>query len=310
MTRTWVALGAVLLSGVAVLWSTRQRTPAPEAPITASATTSVDVSRPEPQATAPTEVSVAAVDNDDLGCSVPDRGNGPYGAAIPLRDGKLWIGEPPPTSDFTLVLHFHGGEGARRTIAPAGMSVVLWTLDAGTGSSRYAQAFYGAGSVDGLISDVAQQLAPATMSRLVVSAWSAGYGAVRQILIHRPERPDAVILLDGLHASYDNSGAIMTEEIEPFFKLAARAQRGEAVMWFSHSEIVPPSYAGTREVADLLIDELGGRRRYAGLRPIEGVELKTEYRDGNLRIRGFTGTGKKAHCAHLRMLDDALRSVL
>lgn len=304
-----VALCAVLLSGGAVLWSTQQTAPAAE---TAPAPTGslAMLAAPDAPPISPTEVSVAPHINDELGCSVPDQGNGPYGQAVPLRGGKLWIGEPAPTHEVNLLLHFHGGEGARRIMAAAGMSVVLWSLDAGNGSSRYSQAFYGGDALDGLLSDIEAQLAPATVGRLVVSAWSAGYGAVRQILIHRPERPDAVILLDGLHASYDDSGAMVTEEIEPFFDLAQRAQRRETMMWFSHSEIVPPSYAGTREVADLLIGELGGRRRYAGLRPIEGVQLKTEYRDGDLRIRGFTGTGKKAHCAHLRMLAEAVRSVL
>jgi hypothetical protein len=151
-------------------------------------------------------------------------------------------------------------------------------------------------------------LSPTRVRHLLLSSWSAGYGAIREILREHPTVPSAVVLLDSLHASYvGDDNAIDPAGLAPFVAYARRAVAGEAVMVVTHSEIRPPGYASTSETASKLIGELGGSRSYAGLMPTHGVEAKTRFSDGQLEVRGYTGSDKNAHCAHLRMLGDILR---
>jgi hypothetical protein len=244
----------------------------------------------------------------EASCHVADRGRGPYGDWQALPIGRMVVPDPPPEDVYDVVFHFHGGEAARRLVAPAALGVVLVTVDAGAGSSAYAEAYQGPAPLEEGLATIDAALAPARLRHLILSSWSAGYGAVREVLRAHPTVPNAVVLLDSVHASYRDDGASLLEEgLTPFLSLAQRAIAGEAVVVLTHSEIRPPDYASTAEVASYLLAQVGGRRRYAGLMPTHGLEAKTAYDNGAFHIRGTTGTGKEAHCAHLKMLPDILR---
>jgi hypothetical protein len=255
----------------------------------------------------------AATDPIEASCSVPDRGFGSYGPWRTLPAGRLLLPNPPPRDTYDLLIHFHGAEAARKLLAPAGLGLVIAALDAGEGSAAYEEAFWGPQALDGLLDAVGNELASAagarpTLRHLVVSSWSAGYGAVRQILIHQPWRPSAVVLLDSLHASYAPAdGSLETEGLAPFVELGRRAQQSQAVLLVTHSEIKPPGYASTSETASYLLGQLDAQRRYAGMKPLEGVEQRTAYDQGGLHVRGFTGSSREAHCAQLKMLLPVLR---
>jgi hypothetical protein len=262
--------------------------------------------------------SAARADEADLPddevptCGIPDRGSGPYGSWQTLPLGRMMVPTPAPAESYDLLLHFHGGEAMRRVVAPempAGETpLVLAAVDAGVGSQAYAEAFAGAQPLEELLGTVGAALAPARLRYLVLSGWSAGYGALREILREHPTVPNALVLLDSLHSAYGPDGQSLVEEsLAPFVAFARRAQSREAVMVLTHSEIRPPGYASTSEVASHLIDELGGKRSYAGLLPLRGVEAKTRWDDGLVSVRGYTGASKEAHCAHVAMLGDILR---
>ncbi len=301
-------------SGVLLLFGLARRGAAPE-PIaaTTSPSSTTDQTAPPAASGSDTDSSPQIAIDDDAGvarCTIPDRGSGPYGPYQRMGIASAVVPEPPPSDRFDLMLHFHGGDAARRVVAPAALDLVIAVVDAGNGSKRYAEAFWGPEPLEEIIAEAERQLAPAKLDRLLVTSWSAGYGAVRELLRHHPERPDAVVLLDSLHASYLEKGA--TNELSRaglglFLSLAQRAAEGELVMVLTHSEIRPPDYASTSEVANWLLTELDGRRRYGGLLAAHGVELKTRFDRGKLHIRGYTGTGKPAHCAHLMLLADILR---
>jgi len=308
----------VLLAGYVVVRSLAVTPPAEPTPSSHSASVAATTAagravanQISPRATSTMSAAVLEADGPpERSCAIEQRGRGPYEDWIPLPVGKLLRPDPPPTDRYVLLVHFHGAEAVRRLLGPAATGVVVAALDAGEGSQRYAQAFHGPEALDELLGAVDEQLAPARRSRLIVSAWSAGYGAVRNILEHDAERVDAVLLLDALHASYDDEGRIDHTGLLPFLRYAERAQQGDALFTLTHSEITPPSFASTREVASLIIDDVGGQRRYAGLRSMGGVALKTEFRERGLVVRGLTGSDRAAHCAHLRLLPRSLRDLL
>ncbi|MEM9695883.1 MAG: hypothetical protein AAGA56_25290, partial [Myxococcota bacterium] len=113
-----------------------------------------------------------------------------------------------------------------------------------------------------------------------------------------------VLLLDSVHASYTGDGEVQTTGLEPFVRYADRAARGGAPMVVTHSSIVPPGYASTREVADYLLARIETQRAYGRLTPVRGVETKTVAERGSFYLRGTSGSVKEAHCAHLQMLPE------
>ncbi len=311
--RLAASLLLVALSGLVVLVAAARRIVV--APTAAPARTTVapvaSASVAPSATTTATETRWGKVDAGaeiEASCHVPDQGAGPYGDWQALPIGRMVVPEPPPEDVYDVLLHFHGGEAVRRLVAPAGLKLVIVTVDAGVGSSAYGQAYQGPEPLEEGLATIDAALAPARLRYLILSSWSAGYGAVRELLRAHPTVPNAVVLLDSVHASYQPDGEhLVTEGLAPFLSLAQRAVAGEAVVVLTHSEIRPPNYASTAEVASYLLAEIGGRRRYAGLMPAHGLEAKTTYDQGAFHLRGFTGTGKEAHCAHLKMLPDILR---
>ena len=314
MFRALGSLLTVIASGaVVVIASARQppsadgapaaTTPAPTATTAVAAATSTPAP-PPPASDVGTDAASAKAS-----CTIPDRGAGPYDKWQSLSIGKVLRPSQPPRDTYDVLLHFHGAEAIRKVVAPMGFdNLVIIALDAGEGSSQYSKAFYAGAPLEGLLEEAGQPLRPAHLRHLIVSSWSAGYGAVRQLLQFDPRAPDAVILLDSAHASYADDGiTVAAEGYAPFLAYARRAQAGEVSMVMTHSDIRPPGYASTTEVATALLAEVGGQRSFAGMARHYGVEAKSHYHQGRLIVRGYSGTGKPAHCAHLRMLADILR---
>ena len=88
---------------------------------------------------------------------------------------------------------------------------------------------------------------------------------------------------------------------------AARAASGNAIFFMSHSAIVPPGYASTSEVADYIINEMGGvRTPRQGVNPF-GAELVSGFDRRGMHVRGYLGGDKPAHCAHAELLAETVR---
>lgn len=245
-------------------------------------------------------------------CAIADRGLGPYRPWQRLERGAVLIPQATLGPRYDLLLHFHGSEAVRKVLAPAGLPLVIAALDAGQGSQPYRDALQDAAAFARLLASVQTAVengwgTEPELRHVALSSWSAGYGGVGAILRHHPKRPAAVVLLDSLHASYRGGHDLAVEELQPFLELAERARDGEQLLVIAHAEIRPPDFASTAETASYLLGQLGGQRRYAGLRVVAGLQQKTEYRQGGLLVQGFTGTSRAAHCAHLSMLLPILR---
>ena len=85
-------------------------------------------------------------------------------------------------------------------------------------------------------------------SKIGLSAWSAGYGAVGEIINQSYGRSvvDVVILLDGLHSGY-GPVTLNEQQLAPFVRYAREAKAGRKLMFVSHSSIIPPGISQTRD---------------------------------------------------------------
>jgi hypothetical protein len=251
-------------------------------------------------------------------CLTDDPGFGAYSqwSRAPSMGQMIVPRQLRSRQSFDVMFHFHGHEAARKEWVRVMDAPVFVGIDLGIGSGAYLQAFQDPKAFHALVTSVERALGAISGNprmrarRIGLSAWSAGYGAVEQILRQaEPSRQvDAVVILDGLHAGY--SGASLNEQqLAPFLEFANAAAEGRRLMFVSHSSIIPPGYASTTETANYLVYKLGSRpipTRPRGTDPM-GLDLISYFVKGNFHVRGYAGNDKPDHCAHLGLYRDIAR---
>jgi hypothetical protein len=312
--QTALLAGSAMLCLVAA--ATVHRAPSAAASAAPSAPSALGIP-PLPSGAAPRDVTPPDDDPGD-GCRFVDRGLGDYADARPAGRGKVFVPHARAVDadgTFPLLIHFHGGEAVRRELAPAKIDVVFVTVDAGVGSAAYARAFAEPSAIADLIAGAEaavaaeRELPSARAFPIVLSSWSAGYGAVWRALTSMKRPVNGVILLDSLYASYkQGSREVEPERLAPFVtfaKGAADAGAASQAMFLLHTAIPTPSYASTGEVATWLLKELGGEAT-AG-EPGGAFALTRSFDRGSFHLRGHAGSDRDAHCEALRALPSALR---
>jgi hypothetical protein len=221
------------------------------------------------------------------------------------------------TEERTLLVHvFSAAYVPMHAVAAARDRYVLAVINLGGSSTAYERALSDTAAWNKLIHHVRDETVARTrgrvrVSRVVVSAFSAGYGGVRALL--SDERIAAtiagVLLLDGLHTSYipertvlSDSGALDTLKLVPFLRYARRAVAGEVQFVVTHSEIFPGTFASTTETADWIIAALGLARTPVLKWGPGGMQQISEVRRGGLEILGFAGNTGPDHSDHLHGL--------
>jgi hypothetical protein len=259
-------------------------------------------------------------------CWVPENGFGSYSHWQRISMGQMIMplsGGHTADGGYDVVLHFHGHEAVRHAFVEVARGAVLVGIDLGNSSGPYEKAFEDPSAfprlLDGITRGLVRQSGDphAHIRHLALSSWSAGYGAVRRILSRYTTGIDAVVLLDSLHSGYEprtsSGGAVHRvagAPIAPLGQFAARAAAGDVIFYLSHSAIVPPGYASTSEVADYIINEVGGvRSPRQGVNPL-GAELVSGFDRRGMHVRGYLGGDKPAHCAHAELLAEAVRDYL
>jgi hypothetical protein len=225
-----------------------------------------------------------------------------------------------------ILVHFHGpafivNRAAERSRKP----IAAVTVQIGAGSVVYSLAFSDpavfASLLEKVCADLGRQTSRTyTAGKIILSAFSAGYGAVRQILGSEAAyaRVDAVLLLDAIHAGYvperralADGGSLEGEDYAVFLRLARDASRDGARKRFliAHSEVFPGTFASTTEVTDRLLAELGLIRKPV-LRwgPGGMQQLSVAGRNG-FRVLGFAGNTAPDHVDHLHGMEYFLRDL-
>ncbi len=256
-------------------------------------------------------------------CYPPDPdGLGPYSSYRTIAMGARMLipQKGGHTSDmgYDVLVHFHGHEAARKMLVQVARGVVYVGLDEGLGSGPYADAFEAPGTFPRLKRSITAALKEyshddrAHIRHLALSAWSAGYGAVNEILKHGDQGIDAVMLLDALHAGWayghhheKTAEGASSANVQPVFDFARRALHGQKIFIFTHSQIDPVTYPSTRQTADLMLSDFGLART-----PVDPGDQPFGM-TGRVDVKGFhvwsyLGRNKDAHCAHLEHLAPAL----
>ena len=217
-----------------------------------------------------------------------------------------------------LLIHFHGSGGMVAYAAEKYKgNLVTVTINLGSGSGVYSRAFENAEDFkklkDNIWELIEKEYGNNKKGNLILSGFSAGYGAIRSILKTAEgfEKVNTVILLDGLHASYiperkviAEGGLIDTVSLEPFrifAELALNPSSGKKFL-FSHSEIFPGTFVSTTECAGYLIKSLQLKAQPVLKWGPLGMQQISEVKKGNFEILGYAGNTAPDHVDHFHAL--------
>jgi hypothetical protein len=238
----------------------------------------------------------------------------PEGRRIDLELGTLFVPEAlADCRELPVFLHFHGGTWLPEVAASRAAHAAVITIQLGSGSSAYARAFVDATSLQRLLTE-AQEKSGLRFTQVGLTAWSAGYGAVREVLkvADNYERIDFVVLIDGLHASYASGkpgpreSELAPAHLEEFLRFARDAVAGNKQMVLTHSEVFPGTYASTTETADYLLKNLGLRRTAVLKWGPMGTQQLSEVQKGKFLLVGYAGNSAPDHVDQLHSLPDYL----
>lgn len=238
----------------------------------------------------------------------------PDGTRAALAVGTLFVPERlAGRRSAPLLVAFHAGEWIPEVAGNhLGMAVISVQLNAGSGG--YAAAVEDGARFPSLIAE-AQRKAGLRFGEITLAGWSAGCGALRELL-RQPEaisRVSRVLAIDGIHTDYADGrpgpleSRIDTAKLEPWVAFAREAMAGRKRLLVLHTEIFPGTFASTTETADYLIRELGLRRRPVARAGPMGTVVLGETRSGHLCILGVAGNSAPDHVDLLHALPDLLR---
>jgi hypothetical protein len=306
-----------LLIGSLLLVVVGLRSAAPSPPPAASAIAAhqppASVSAAAPAGATPSS-AVPSTHLIDASCTFDDRGLGDYlkertqGIDVLARAPAL-----APDGSYDLLLHFHGGAAVGRIVAPLGLPLVIASIDRGDSSGDYADTIRDRRAWDELLAAVDAAVTkttgrPARARRIALSSFSAGFEATRQALLvaGRDESLTGVIMLDSLYGSYaGDARTIVGDALLPFESAARRAlDKPRFTFLLTHSEVATHGYASTGEVATWLIEQLSVRSSLVNGTGARGLRRVAEER--GFALRGYGGSDKGAHCAHLALLPELI----
>lgn len=255
---------------------------------------------------------------------------------VPLKGGILMTPTSfePNGDDYDLIIHFHGDvQIVRESIERAGINAALAIINLGITSTPYRKAYQRGGSFEQLVEQinkgmVARGMSQPKLRRLALTSWSAGYGAVESILERRvspsadSDPLDAIITLDGVHASYvDRDPARLSPRtLRTFINAARAAVEGQIMLSMTYSEVSPVGYASTKRSLLFIMGEIGLELTDGPMLPVpphlslaaaknaspggrhELMLPTSDSRKGMLRIQGFKGDTKAHHTAHMTQM--------
>jgi hypothetical protein len=227
--------------------------------------------------------------------------------------------------DFDLVIHFHGPHAATmEAFDEADLGAAIVSVNLGEGGTRYGAAAADPGLIDRLVAFAEHEVGArdgahgARVGRIALSSWSAGFGAVREILKrpHDASRVDAVLLADGLftdwssskqtsHASHGKPGARDAdfEKVQAVVDFAKRATEGQTLFVLTHTSIDRHFYPDAPRTAAAMLRQFDVARGFPdGLQASAAGSQRYATDSAGFHVWGFGGKTWADHLAQHRMM--------
>jgi len=239
----------------------------------------------------------------------------PPGDHYPLPLGTLFVPQRVQRDrPATLLFFFHGGDWLPELAASQQRRMAVVTVQAGAGSGSYVRLFQDPTRFLSLIA-AAESASHLHFSQIALGGWSAGCGALRQILLDPAsyQRVDRVLCIDGVHTGYTHGtpgpleSDIEASNLEIWLRFGRDAMAGKKRLIITHSEIFPGTFASTTETADWLLRQWNlAPHAVARFGPM-GTQMLSRESAGGLTVIGFAGNSAPDHVDELHSLPEYLR---
>jgi hypothetical protein len=224
-----------------------------------------------------------------------------------------------PGNVADLLVHFHGDpQTVWNNARYANLNTVIVTVNYAGLSSAYSTPFSNASLFQSLLDEAlakVRQQADISDSlewdKLAVSSFSAGYGAVREILKSATYRGniDALLAADSLYATTAADGTPLDSQMVDYKTFATLAKNGTKTFLFSHSQVPTYTYESTLETGDELMQHLAISATAISSNGLGTLNFYRSAQSGNFRLWGATGTDGDAHLEHLRYMGEFLEDL-
>ena len=234
----------------------------------------------------------------------------PPGRRVGLGLGTLFVPEKAKNArGVRLLFFFHGGDWLPEVAVARQRKMAVVSVQAGQSSTSYANLFADPRRFPKLIAE-AERESGLKFSEVDLGGWSAGCGALREILKDPTsyQRVSRVLCIDGVHTGYVNGAPgpaesqIQTDNLQIWLKIGRDALAGKKRLIITHSEIFPGSFASTTETADYLLREWGlAPHPVVKWGPMK-TQMLSEVKRGRLLVIGFAGNSAPDHVDELHSL--------
>lgn len=218
-----------------------------------------------------------------------------------------------------LLVHFHGDPQTYWNNAKyANLNAIIVTVNYNGLSSAYSTPFSNSALFGNLMSEALTKVrAEADFSdtlqwdKLGVSSFSAGYGAVREILKSSTYRNDidALLAADSCYATTDVDGTPLDSQMVDYKTYAAAAKAGSKWFMFGHSLVPTYTYESTQECGDELMQYLGISATAVNQSGLGTLQFYRHAKSGNFELWGATGSTGDDHLKHLQYIGQYLQSM-
>lgn len=214
----------------------------------------------------------------------------------------------------TLLFFFHGGDWLPELAASEQRQVAVVTVQAGAGSGSYVKLFQDPTRFLSLVA-AAESASHVHFTEIALGGWSAGCGAIRQILLDPAsyDRVHRVLCIDGVHTGYthDTPGPLESDidasNLETWLRFGRDAMAGKKRLLITHSEIFPGTFASTTETADWLLRAWKLTPHPVARFGPMGTQMLSRVSAGGLTVIGFAGNSAPDHVDQLHSLPAYLR---
>src|SRR5580698_1675056 len=234
----------------------------------------------------------------------------PPGDRYTLPLGTLFVPQGlRPNRPATLLFFFHGGDWLPELAVSQQHQMGVVRVQAGAGSGSYVQLFKDPTRFLSLIA-AAESASHLRFTQIALGGWSAGCGAIRQILLDPTsyERVDRVLCIDGVHTGYTNStpgpeeSDLDASNLQVWLRFGRDAMTGKKRLVITHSEIFPGTFASTTETADWLLREWQLTPHPVARFGPMGTQMLSRVSAGGLTVIGFAGNSAPDHIDELHSL--------
>jgi len=234
---------------------------------------------------------------------------------LSVRDvGELFLpaGFPEHPAKPDLLIHFHGHPPVVwRNVRRAHVHAAVLVINYPGLSSSYRVPFEKAGRFREVLASTLEALrreggvsGNAQWGHIYLSSFSAGFGAVREILKHAGyvKRVDGYLALDSIYAGlveHEPARMVDPQNMAPFRRFAQLAAQGGKRFILTHTQLPTPDYASTVETAADLVDHVDAHEKSCE-GEFDGFRVLACYGKGRFEVYSCAGDDGQAHMQHLR----------